>query len=127
MPIRKEQKALYPKNWKEISTKIKEEQGWMCRLCDAVHGEPHPKTGAKVVLTTAHLDGDPRDWERYNLMALCQRCHNRIDGKRRGHNRALRNESKRLPLAKGLNLCESTWEEKDARQNSYGDKPSPIA
>jgi len=116
MPIRKEDKALYPKNWKEISLAVKREQGWICRLCDAAHGCPHPKTRATVVLTTAHLDGNPANWKRYNLMALCQRCHNRLDGKRRGHGRAMRNERKRLEMADALKLPERI---PYARQDDY--------
>jgi len=59
----------------------------MCELCDAKNGEPHPVTKSKVVLTVHHLDFNPRNNERYNLMALCQRCHNRLDAKYRAKNR----------------------------------------
>jgi len=110
MPIRKEDRALYPKNWKEISLKVKQEQRWKCLFCDAAHGQPNPKTGAIVVLTTAHYDGFPGNWERYNLGALCQRCHNRLDGKRRGYNRRIRNERERLPMADGMRLKRNHWE-----------------
>lgn len=43
--------------------------------CDARHGEPHPETGSRVVLTVAHMDQDPANNDPANLRALCQRCH----------------------------------------------------
>ena len=41
--------------------------------------EPHPDTGSKVVLTVAHLDHIPENCGDDNLLAMCQRCHNRYD------------------------------------------------
>ena len=40
----------------------------------------------KIVLTVAHLDHQPENCTRDNLVALCQRCHNRYDApmRRRG-------------------------------------------
>jgi hypothetical protein len=40
-----------------------------------VHGEPHPVTRSRVVLTTAHLDHTPENCHDSNLKAMCQRCH----------------------------------------------------
>ena len=61
MPIRPENKARYPKDWKQISLRIRERAGWRCEYvdaneyrCRAVHGEPHPFTLSRVVLTVAH-------------------------------------------------------------------------
>ena len=50
-----------------------------CQKCKAYNYFPHPFTGSKVILTTAHLDHDRTNnaWE--NLSALCQRCHLRHD------------------------------------------------
>ena len=79
MPIK--DKSLYPKNWKMISWIIRAEAGNQCELCDALNGMPHPKTGSKVVLTVHHLDFNPGNNLRYNLIALCQRCHIRLDAK----------------------------------------------
>ena len=84
--------SRYPTNWIEISNYIRFEraQGQCecigeCGLhegrCDAAHGEPHPVTGSKVVLTTAHLGTDTgdkhdkMDVRPENLKAMCQRCH----------------------------------------------------
>lgn len=89
MPIRAENKARYPSDWKAISLEVREAAGWVCEGspaypdCRAANGEPHPSTGSKVVLTVAHLDhipencGEPGD--RPNLKAWCQRCHNTYD------------------------------------------------
>ena len=87
MPISKHRKKLYPKHWKQISAWVKIQAGNKCEICDALNGEPHPKTKSKVVLTVHHLDFNPKNNERYNLIALCQRCHNRLDAKYRARNR----------------------------------------
>lgn len=79
MPIRPENKARYPKDWPEISRRIKEREGWCCKWCPAEHGKPHPVTGSIVVLTVAHLDHIPEHCDDENLAALCQRCHNAYD------------------------------------------------
>lgn len=81
MPIRPEERARYPKDWKAISLGTRERAGWVCEGspaypdCRAANGEPHPVTGSKVVLTVAHLDHTPENVERANLKAWCQRCH----------------------------------------------------
>ena len=69
----------YPENWKEIRKEILARAGNQCELCGAENGKPHWKTGSKVVLTIAHLDQDKENNKKYNLRALCQRCHNIID------------------------------------------------
>jgi 5-methylcytosine-specific restriction endonuclease McrA len=81
MPIRAENKSLYPKDWKAISLSIRARAGNVCETegCGAVNGQPHPITGSNVVLTVAHLDHDPRNCDPSNLKAWCQRCHNRYD------------------------------------------------
>jgi 5-methylcytosine-specific restriction endonuclease McrA len=85
MPIRAENRSRYPKNWKAISRAIRERAGGMCEWerCQAVNGLPHPRTGSKVVLTVAHLDHTPENCDPSNLMAMCQRCHNRYDASTR--------------------------------------------
>ncbi len=57
--------------------------------CPALHDEPHPLTGSRVVLTVAHLDHDPGHNAPDNLRAMCQRCHNRYDMPRRRANARL--------------------------------------
>ena len=92
MPIRKENKAKYPKCWEEISCRIRIERAQnRCEGCGAVNYEYHPVTGSRVVLTVAHLDHDPANCdgmdkgfpmlskEKSNLRAWCQKCHNTYD------------------------------------------------
>lgn len=86
MPVRKENRARYPANWKEISAAIRARAGNACEWCGARNGEPHPETGSKVVLTTAHLDHQPENCDPQNLAALCQRCHLRYDAKHHATN-----------------------------------------
>jgi 5-methylcytosine-specific restriction endonuclease McrA len=47
----------------------------------------------KIVLTVHHIDSDKRNSKKQNLIALCQRCHLRLDLQKHMRNRA---ESKRL-------------------------------
>lgn len=87
MPIRAENRSRYPKEWKAISLRIRAERArWKCEECGAAHGNPHPITGSKVVLTVAHLDHTPENCADENLRAWCQRCHNSYDApmRRRG-------------------------------------------
>ena len=79
MPISKEHQALYPENWAEIRKRILERAGWKCEWCGAKHGDLHPETGSRVVLTIGHLGHDPENRDEANLAALCQRCHLRYD------------------------------------------------
>lgn len=85
MPIRPENRARYPKDWKVISLEVREAAGWRCEGsplypdCRAENAKPHPVTGSKVVLTVAHLDHTPENCDRANLKAWCQRCHNTYD------------------------------------------------
>lgn len=80
MPIRPENKARYPKNWKQISEDIRFNRAKnKCEKCGAENYKPHPITGSKVILTVAHLDHTPENVDYDNLMAMCQRCHLRYD------------------------------------------------
>ncbi|MBC6441213.1 MAG: hypothetical protein GDA49_12565 [Rhodospirillales bacterium] len=80
MPIRPENRHRYPPDWPAISRRIRfERAAGRCEHCGAAHGEPHPVTGSRVVLTVAHLDHTPEHCGDDNLAALCQRCHNRYD------------------------------------------------
>ena len=81
MPIKPENRARYPKDWKRIADAIRERSMQKCEgspaypECRASNGEPHPVTGSRVVLTCAHLDHTPENCEPQNLRAMCQRCH----------------------------------------------------
>ena len=109
MPIRPENKARYPKDWKNISHRIRFERaagrcecagecgkdhaeendqygfcppgyyGYPDERCAAVNYTAHHVTGGKVILTVAHLDHTPENCGDGNLKAMCQRCHNAYD------------------------------------------------
>ena len=105
MPVRPENVARYPKDWKAISLRIRfERAGGRCECtghcgkdhggrCDARHGFTHPQTGSIVVLTTMHLNHTPEDCRDDNLLAGCQRCHNRYDAPHRAAGVAMRKEA----------------------------------
>jgi len=86
----------YPKNWKEISVRIRERAGNRCEFCGAENHQPHPETGSMVVLTVAHLDHDPQNCSDENLRALCQRCHLRYDADHHARNAALTRLERRI-------------------------------
>lgn len=66
----------YPPDWPEIAEKVKAEAGWKCIRCE----HPHDRESGHV-LTVHHLDGNKANCAWWNLAALCQRCHLRIQGK----------------------------------------------
>lgn len=83
MPIKPENKYLYPSNWSTIRARILERAHDRCEFCDLhnhsiVYRSKKPTT---VVLTIAHLDHDPRNCHPDNLRALCQLCHISLDKK----------------------------------------------
>ena len=87
MPIRPENKARYPKDWKEIRKRVLRRAGNCCEGspaypdCRAENGYSHPITGSKVVLTIGHLDHTPENRDEKNLRAWYQRCHLNYDHK----------------------------------------------
>ena len=66
----------YPPDWPEIALAVKEAAGWCCIRCD----HPHD-VAAGYTLTVHHLDLNPANCRWWNLAALCQRCHLRIQAK----------------------------------------------
>jgi 5-methylcytosine-specific restriction endonuclease McrA len=66
----------YPETWPAIALRIKDIAGWKCERC----GHPHC-FDTKHVLTVHHLDGNKANCEDWNLAALCQRCHLKIQGR----------------------------------------------
>lgn len=85
MPIRPENRKLYPPDWAKIPD---------CRAHDR---QPHPVTGSHVVLTIAHLDHNPTNNDPSNLRAWCQKCHNTYDARQRAAN----NKARKLILPAG--------------------------
>lgn len=113
MPIRASEKARYPKNWKEISLRIRARSGGQCecegecglhrehpgpRRCTEQNGTAAKWAKGKIVLTVAHLNHKPEECEDSNLKAMCQRCHLRYDAE---HHATGREERARLKCASG--------------------------
>lgn len=114
MPIKPENLSRYPKNWSEISKRIRHRAGNKCEFCGIGNGwigyrnesgkfvciaefgkpqnwEDHA-TGYRVfrvVLTVAHLNHEPSDCSDENLKALCQKCHLAYDAEHHKRNAAL--------------------------------------
>lgn len=107
MPIRPEQRALYPKDWSAIRLRILNRAQYACEWCGRrdherqfvgpdgswvdvnvafveLNGDgievPDDWRLVKTVLTTAHLDHDPTNNDDANLASLCQKCHLTYDG-----------------------------------------------
>lgn len=73
MPIRPENKALYPPNWKDIRAEVLDRAGHRCECCHVPNYSFREK--ARIVLTVMHLDHNPTNCDRSNLKAACQKCH----------------------------------------------------
>ena len=81
-------KKRYPKNWKNISLKIKQDAGWICQECGKQCRKPGEKFDThKRTLTVAHLNHIPEDIRNDNLKALCAPCHLRYDAKHHAESR----------------------------------------
>lgn len=101
MPIRPENRARYPSDWKTISNRVRfvradgrcECTGECGRgthngRCPNRHGQPAYGTRSTVVLTVAHLDHTPENCDDTNLRAMCQGCHLHYDREHHAHTRA---------------------------------------
>lgn len=106
MPIRPENRDRYPKDWRQISDRIRfERAGGRCEChgecgrpdhnldrldnrCRARHGAVAPISGTRIILTTAHLDHTPENCSDDNLRAMCQGCHLAYDRERHAETRA---------------------------------------
>ena len=78
---RGEKSGQYPKNWVEIARTVKTLAGWCCERCGVGNNEDAPNGD---MLTVHHLEGNHGDKfniELWNLAALCQRCHLRVQNK----------------------------------------------
>jgi 5-methylcytosine-specific restriction endonuclease McrA len=106
MPIRAENRARYPADWKVIRAAILQRAEHKCEECGVPNYSPHPITGSRVVLTIAHIDHQPENCDPANLRAWCQRCHNTYDAAMR---RAGIRERQRAAMANGdlLTQCKS--------------------
>lgn len=68
--------STYPNDWPMIAQQVKDRAAWRCVRCGMHHT---PRNG--YTMTVHHLDGDKSNCERWNLAALCQRCHLTIQGR----------------------------------------------
>lgn len=102
MPIKPENKKLYPANWKEIVARIRDRANDKCEWCGVVnHSHVNSITREQctkdepnsvyIVCTTAHMDHTPENCDDNNLAFLCQKCHNGYDAP---HRRQTRKEGK---------------------------------
>ena len=119
MPIKPENKARYPKDWKQIRERILLRASHKCEQCGVRNhalGYRDPDDGRfiecvsaghatgyrvfKIVLTIAHLDHIPENCADDNLSALCQLHHLRMDAYEHAKNaratREARSGQKRL-------------------------------
>lgn len=69
----------YPPDWPIIATRIKALAGWCCERCGVSHNDLGKPDG--TMLTVHHLDGNKQNCEAWNLAALCQQCHLRIQAR----------------------------------------------
>lgn len=79
MPIKPENKARYPANWKHIRARIQKRAGNKCEECGVQNGSLRGST--VIVCTTAHLDHQPENCSDDNLRFWCQKCHLSYDQK----------------------------------------------
>lgn len=87
MPMKRER---YHPEWERISKAVRANAGYRCELCKAPGGNFVQRTlggwdaasctkSTLIVLTVHHINHDPSDNRKVNLIALCQRCHLRLD------------------------------------------------
>lgn len=82
----------YPPDWERIAREVKDAAGWRCESCGKQCRKPgEPFDTHRRTLTVAHLDHDPANCSRGNLMAMCAPCHLRYDA---GHHAETRRRSK---------------------------------
>ena len=62
----------YPKNWNEITVRIKEKNGWSCNCCGVNVARQERRNR---MLETHHINGIPADTRESNLEPLCTPCH----------------------------------------------------
>lgn len=66
----------YPADWEAVAAAVKEAAGRRCIRCGHAHD-----VATGHVLTVHHLDGKKNNCRWWNLLALCQRCHLKIQAR----------------------------------------------
>lgn len=91
-------KARYPANWREIARQVKEAAGWRCQGCGKKCRQPgEPLDTHKRTLTVHHIDHNPENCSRENLLALCAPCHLRADAQYHAENRKEKKRCSKSP------------------------------
>lgn len=79
----------YPEDWIARAEQVRAEANWHCELCGR-HGltpEQYPEWDRPdlrpLMLEVHHMDADPANCARDNLIALCQPCHRRVHAQMR--------------------------------------------
>ena len=68
----------YPPDWPEIARRTKELASGCCERCGVRNNEDEPDG---TMLTVHHLSGEKWLCEQWNLAALCQQCHLRVQAR----------------------------------------------
>lgn len=110
----------YHPEWKRISRAVIEAAGNRCTLCYAPNGVDvtrdtrgaglypwtlykcgpmleHDKK-VRIVLTVHHIDGNKDNNDKLNLIALCQRCHLKLDIQKHVANRRKNKQQEAMEL-----------------------------
>ena len=75
----------YPDNWSDIATTVKQAAGYRCNRCGLKCLPPNNSyrhldlsLRRKLSAQVHHLDGNPAQNDRFNLVCLCSGCHLRM-------------------------------------------------
>jgi 5-methylcytosine-specific restriction endonuclease McrA len=75
----------YPENWSEIAATVKQAAGYRCNRCGLKCLPPHDSyrhldlsLRRKLSAQVHHLDGNPAQNDKSNLVCLCSGCHLRM-------------------------------------------------
>jgi hypothetical protein len=100
MPISKANLLKYPKDWNLRSYFVRIVRGKSrCEWCGVANYQIHPISHKKQTLTCAHIyDHRPEASSLLNLACLCNKCHNKHDGKHRAANASVTRQLKKKLL-----------------------------
>ena len=114
--------SKYPPDWSERRERILERAGYCCEWCGASNHATHPETGSFVILTVAHLDHDPENWDVSDerMAALCQRCHLNYDRNDRAAREIAAREAGQITLFGGTAMTFTEYQA-EARKTAVYD------
>lgn len=91
------EKTRYPADWIEIARSVKDLAGWRCAGCGKQCRKPgEPFDTHRRTLTVHHIDHQPENCSRENLIALCAPCHLKADAKFHAEHRKGREQDAEL-------------------------------